>query len=382
MHYGSKLNNPPASINEIQPKRPRKMSSDRNEIEIFGMTSTLHQNTLFVPIADVDDLEWFQTNYEPTDNDVFIVTYPKCGTTWLSKMCYEIMRCYHEQQSANNNTSHSYYARDNTNHSDVLYNQPIFHLRSISRDTFEQYLHLTRNTLRFWKIHSPKHLFPKQQNSNFKIIVISRNPKDACVSFYYHQKNITKNLSQTVYNGDFDLFFILWCTGLVRNDNYFTWHKEWYQSYVDKEDILHGKIHWMFYEDLNCKDAQQTRAQIIKLVRFLKINMDMMKGDVVHQIMKNTAFDKMKQEHDTQRHKLIKNHIRKGMNGDWKYHLNCNQSKIIDHLITLHFHNAPGFKYLQDLKNKESYLVHYAHLEDVVTGVKHKNMLKRLQPKK
>eukprot|EP01084_Bolivina_argentea_P237075 398532_1 len=113
---------------------------NETKINIFGIESTLHDNSLFVPVANVEDLEWFEANYEPQNNDVFIVTYPKCGTTWTSKICYHIMQCLHQQQIKKNNTAHSFYSEKNIKMSHPIFSKPIFHLRSKSREIFQKYL--------------------------------------------------------------------------------------------------------------------------------------------------------------------------------------------------------------------------------------------------
>lgn len=43
----------------------------------------------FPPTCPVQHIEE-ALDYKPKDEDVFIVTYPKCGTTWLQQICYLI----------------------------------------------------------------------------------------------------------------------------------------------------------------------------------------------------------------------------------------------------------------------------------------------------
>eukprot|EP01084_Bolivina_argentea_P204816 349828_1 len=234
---------------------------------IFGINSVLYKNSLFVPFFTVENISWFENNYTPDDNDVFIVTYPKCGTTWIAHICYEIMQCYNEQQQhSHNDYAHSFYSRrKNTKNKSSLYQVQYMNIRSQPKQTFNEYIKATENSLRFWKIHAPKRIFPinkpfeKWSHKKYKIIIISRNPKDACVSYYYHQKNIRYKQAKTAFNETFDLFFTLWIAGLVRNDNWFSWHKTWYDIYCNKSDPLSKKIHWMYYEDLNCDNVMKKK---------------------------------------------------------------------------------------------------------------------------
>ena len=347
----------------MQPLKRHFTTTLQQPVSIFGINSILYKNSLFVPFFTVKDIAWFENNYTPDDNDVFIVTYPKCGTTWVAHICYEIMRCYNEQQQSKyNNNLHSYYSRSNTKEKSPIYENQYIWSRSQSIENFNEYIAATKNTLRFWKIHAPKRIFPmnkpfeKWNHKKYKIIIVARNPKDACVSYYYHQKNIDYKEAETAFNADFSLFFTLWISGLVRNDNWFSWYKEWYDIYMDKDNQLSKKIHWMYYEDLNCDHVESKRNQVRNLMKFLDLeNMDRSDG-AIDGILNATNFKKMKKDFDSRKGFPIKNFIRKGIVGDWKNHFNLNESKIIDHLIMLNFHHQPSFKYYNDLMHKKQYL--------------------------
>ena len=332
-------------------------------VSVFGINSVLYNNSLFVPFFTVNDIKWFENNYIPQENDVFIVTYPKCGTTWIAHICNEIMKCYNEQQqSKHNNNKHSFYSRKNKREKSAIYEPQYLWVRSQSKQQFNEYINATKDTLRFWKIHTPKRIFPmnkplqKWNHINYKIIIIARNPKDACVSYYYHQKNINYKESKTVFNAEFDLFSMLWMTGLVRNDNWFSWYKEWYHVYNNKDNELSKKIHWMYYEDLNCNDLMQKRNEIRNLIKFLKLNMNINDNKLIDGILNKTNFKTMKGDYDSRKGYPIKDFVRKGIVGDWKNHFNPKQSKVIDYLIMLHFHDQPSFKYYHDVMHKKEYI--------------------------
>ena len=347
-------------------------NQDVSKMVIFGEKLTLFKNSMWRSGFNPDDLEYLTSNYVPYDNDVFIVTYPSCGTTWVGDICNEITNQFDKKERNLNDSSPS---------------AEYLMLFSQSRDKFKQYIDNTRNTLRFWKLHSPYHLLPinykngcRQNDNNLKanmnknsknsqkkvkIIIVSRNPKDACISFYFHKKN------QQIdgYNGDWNTFFSMWIGNLAMTDNYFNFYKEWYNVYANKnknnnENENSNKykyldIHWIYYENMK----QDTQNEVIRLANFLGfdqnnyVNNDDQFYKKIATIIDNTNVKKTRKKWE-RKMAHIKNFVRKGIIGDWKNHLTFEQSKMMDYLIQLNFYNEKSFKYYKDLQNKALYLAY------------------------
>ena len=334
---------------------------EQNTISIFNIASTLYENALFLPKLKAEDIEWFCHNYVPSSNDVYIATYPKCGTTWVGDMCHEINKHYFGESNA--------------------FPAQYKFIRSESHSKLVEFLDKTQHSFRFWKVHAPAHLFPIKNNPfanncntsdstrhKFKIIIVARNPKDACVSYYFHQKNINPNIIKTAYQGDFELFFNLYNSGLIRNTTYFDWYYNWYKIYLSKvnnskvttNDV---KIHWIYYEDLNSNDVNVQKQEISKLIDFLILDLNdenkvkSNKMDLINHILKNTDFKVRQKDWNNRPNMVIKNFLRKGIVGDWKNHFNQTQSQIMDYLIKLKFYTMPQFKYYQAIENKQSFII-------------------------
>lgn len=73
------------------------------------------------------------------------------------------------------------------------------------------------------KIHLPFRLTPWSDKA--KYIYVTRNPKDTCVSYYHHMKNIPGH----GFNGTFDQFFELFLSGKIDYGDYFDHVMEWYE---------------------------------------------------------------------------------------------------------------------------------------------------------
>ena len=171
------------------------------------------------------------------------------------------------------------------------------------------------------------------------MIIVSRNPKDAAVSFYNHVRNHTKYR----YRYDFDTFFSIFVSGLcVNGSSYFDFYREYWQFYKErKTDVL-----WLNYEDFVISSASK-KKQIQKIIDFIGVSdaIDWNEEDL-DMILMNSSVDQMKKQYDGF---FIENLVRSGTRGDWKNYLSEAQSEIIDNLLTQHFHTAPDFKYYQEL---------------------------------
>ena len=335
-------------------------NEDVSKMVVFGEKFTLFKNSLWRSGFSSNDLEYLTSNYVPYSNDVFIVSYPKCGTTWVGDICNEITNQFDKKGTNDASPSAEY-----------------FMLFSESREKFKQYIEDTRNTLRFWKLHAPYHLLPinykngcqlendnctnmnknsKNSTKKVKIIIVSRNPKDACISFYFHKKNVQRGS----YNGDWNTFFSLWIANLAMTDNYFDFHKEWYTIYTNKSENKCLDIHWMYYENMK----QDPQNEVLRLAKFLGYNQNNSSNiefdNKIASIVNNTNITKMRKKWDGKMSHFVKNFVRKGIIGDWKNHFTFEQSKMMDYLIQLNFYNKKSFKYYKDLQNQESYFVYVA----------------------
>ncbi|KAH6919829.1 hypothetical protein HPB50_029182 [Hyalomma asiaticum] len=103
--------------------------------------------------------------YIPQAGDIFIASYPKCGTTWMQHIVYNIMVDAEEPREP----------------LDMFVRLPFLEMRGADCATFAPKPAALKTHLCFHKI---------QYSPEAKYIYITRNPYDCCVSFYYHTKNM------------------------------------------------------------------------------------------------------------------------------------------------------------------------------------------------
>uniref|UniRef100_A0A182TLY9 Sulfotransferase domain-containing protein n=1 Tax=Anopheles melas TaxID=34690 RepID=A0A182TLY9_9DIPT len=117
------------------------------------------------------------------DDDVWIVTYPKCGTTWTQEMVWLIAHDldYQTARNVNLNTRSHFLEYDLERSSKAPNKIPV--------DTVAVAASMKRP--RHIKSHLPMALLPRQLwTVKPRIVYVARNPKDVAVSYLHHYRMI------------------------------------------------------------------------------------------------------------------------------------------------------------------------------------------------
>ncbi|KAH8028635.1 hypothetical protein HPB51_017853 [Rhipicephalus microplus] len=148
--------------------------------------------------------------YKPRPGDLFLVSYPKAGSTWTQHIMYNILMN----------------AENATNPFDLLMRFPCLDLQGAEAAMYAPQPSAFKSHLPFNKIpYSPE----------AKYVYIARNPYDTCVSFYYHTKHIPAYRFQ---DGTFDEFFELFMQGRVEFGDYFQNVISWYEHRNDSNVLF------------------------------------------------------------------------------------------------------------------------------------------------
>ncbi|KAH7972075.1 hypothetical protein HPB52_006321 [Rhipicephalus sanguineus] len=142
-----------------------------------------------VSTAFVDEFVREALRYKPHPDDILIVSDPKCGTTWMQHIMYNILNS-----------------------------------RPPPRGLFEQ-----STAMPFLELQGAEHIY------------INRSPYDYCLSYYYHTKGLPEYRFQ---DGTFDEIFDMFLEGLVDFADYFEQGLSWYARRFD-DNVL-----FVAYEDL------------------------------------------------------------------------------------------------------------------------------------
>ncbi|XP_026674211.1 sulfotransferase 1 family member D1-like [Ceratina calcarata] len=219
-------------------------------------------------------------NFEVKDDDVWVCSFPKSGTTWTQEMIWCIGNNVDLEEAKKTLLIDRFPFLELTVLFDYENVTKLHPDRKLTLRTSNSVAY-TRNmpSPRFIKCHLPFHLLPRQIRTGEKkpkIVYVTRNPKDTCVSYYYHSRLMED------YRGNFDEFCRL-----------FLGHKLNYTPYWDhvvgfwtRRNAM-SNILCIKYEDMKADLA----AVIRKAAAFLNKPVP---EDKMEMLVKHLSFDSMK----------------------------------------------------------------------------------------
>lgn len=268
--------------------------------------------------------------YKPRPGDVFIVSYPKCGTTWVQHIVYNIYMDAIIPEDPQ----------------DRFFRMPFLELQGGEAAIHGRKPGALKTHLSFSK---------NPYSADAKYIYVTRNPYDCCVSYYYHTKHIPAYEYQ---DGTFDEFFDSFVNGKTEYGDYFDHLLSWY-AHRDDPNVL-----FLTYEDLK-KDTKEWVLKIADVLgetygtklredpSFLDKVLDMCSLDRMKEVVntrmstprdKITSLTKIEDLHPSllkglqAASELLKkpmtgDFIRKGIVGDWRNHFSEEQIKAMKRRI-------------------------------------------------
>jgi hypothetical protein len=239
----------------------------------------------------------FVINYKPENTDKFLVTYPKCGTTWTQQII-----CLVHNNGIPNDCDKE------------------FVWNSFIDFKGEECIKTSLNP-RVFKIHMPFNSIPYNKKAQY--LCVLRNPKDVCVSYYYH----TRHWPHHEFNGDFHEYFKYWIKGDVPNDDYFQHVLSFWSHRFD------DNFTFLVYEHMknNPKEVVLKIAEFLieEFVLKLKENYDF----VLNKVIENSTIHSMKSNLDSVFGYSLDFLMRKGLVGDWRNYFNKEESYLVDEKV-------------------------------------------------
>jgi hypothetical protein len=287
-----------------------------------GYFHVMVQGVVYPGFARESTIQDMQEKFELQEDDIVIATYPKCGTTWMQQIVLTLL--FEGDKSKVVEPMHQSPWMEAVVCMKAIGMPSDVHGELRSREELSAWDGSTRfgkgPGRRVFKTHAPVHLAPwvggtsSLSKSKAKVIVVARNPKDACVSLFHH----SRDMPPCAYKGDFEHFVTsLFLQGKVQSGCFWEWHAAWWNISQSNPNIL-----WITYEEMKADTIQCIR----RIGSFLGTSVS---DDVVKQVAGASSFDAMKASFEDANKKrkeegkqVKENHIRQGAKGTWSKMLN------------------------------------------------------------
>jgi len=239
--------------------------------------------------------------YRAQPGDVFVATYPKCGTTWMQNIVWLLANEGHPLAG------------------DQRLTEVFPHLEEVGREAVADL-----PEPRLIKTHLPFAMTP--QSSSARYVVVARNPFDCAVSFYHHTRGFLRHYDFA--DGTFDNYFECFLRGQVDFGSYFEHLTSW-GARVDDDNVS-----FVTYETMKADPKQS----IMDVGRFLGGGFAEAVSDreILERVVEHSSFKSMsndQQRWSSERAAGAAAFIRKGKVGDWEDWFSPDQARrLVDEL--------------------------------------------------
>ncbi|XP_072179329.1 sulfotransferase 1A1-like [Diadema setosum] len=268
--------------------------------------------------------------FKTRPDDVFIVTYPKTGTTWAQLVAYlvkvdgdeKMLEGRHIMEEVKFLETPDLESEEELPSAEEEMNEATAGSRAFrllqqlqnARTTCDVADAMPRDSSRILKTHVMPVWLPEnlRDDPKVKVIYMARNPKDTAVSFYHfcmYIRGLPKYES-------FDQFMEEFLAGRLPVGDYFD-HTLYWTKLRNHPNVL-----FLTYEDMK----QDPRKAVVQIAEFMGKSLP---DDVIDKIVKLSSFDAMKKSASTDMSQAAafkqevddsgnKSFFRKGIVGDWK----------------------------------------------------------------
>jgi hypothetical protein len=242
-------------------------------------------------------IEGFESGqrYRAAPGDIFVATYPKCGTTWMQYIVYLLLHGAEPLRSGER--------------LDAVFP----HLEEVGADVVR-----ALPEPRLIKTHLSFERTPRHPKARY--IFVARNPFDCAVSFYHHTRGFVRHYDFA--DGTFDEFFECFIRGEVDFGDYFDHLVSWL-AHVDDANVV-----FLTYEQM----LADPHAAVAAVGSFLGGEAARVAAEpaLVARIVAASSFDSMSRDQrrwSSERPANMPEFVRKGVAGDWTRQFSPEQAR-------------------------------------------------------
>ncbi|HEX5419274.1 MAG TPA: sulfotransferase domain-containing protein [Gammaproteobacteria bacterium] len=235
------------------------------------------------------------STYEPEAGDLFVSTYPKCGTTWMQYIVYLILHRGADLPEG------------------LTLGEVFPHLEEVGAEAAR-----LLPAPRLLKTHLPLPMAPFVPAARY--VYVARNPFDCAVSFYHHTRGFVQHYDFA--DGSFDDFFECFLAGEVDFGDYFENLLPWHERRGEPNVLF------LTYEGMR----QNAEAAVRRVAAFLGLEHAAAVEDaaVLARILEHSSFASMRRRQlrwSSARPPGMPEFVRKGVVGDWRSHFSAEQAR-------------------------------------------------------
>ncbi|KAL2543285.1 Cytosolic sulfotransferase 15 [Abeliophyllum distichum] len=267
------------------------------------------------PVRHLQGIITCQRHFDAQDSDVFLITTPKSGTTWLKAILFTLMNRMQYP------IAQDHLVLNKNPHDLVPFLEHILYADNQIPDL------TSMNSPRLFATHIPFFSLPKSvQDSGCKVVYLCRNPKDTFVSMWQFTNKLrpqgmgTNSLGET-----FDKF----CRGVSIAGPFWDHVLDYWKESKEKPP----KVLFLKYEDMK----ERPNANLRRIAEFLgrPFSTEEEESGIVEGILKLCSFDTLSNLKINRTGKLSsgeenKAFFRQGKVGDWKNHLPIEMAQKLD----------------------------------------------------
>jgi len=269
----------------------------------------------FVSVKGGQDVIKRIYNMKVTDKDIWVVTYPRSGTTWTQEMVWNILNDLDFERAKKTDIDKKFFFLD------------MDCLKSGSHGDAPGFVDMAEAVVgqqRLIKSHLPIGLLPPDLLKKCKVVYVARNPKDVVVSYYHHHK-LTKSVDQDLQFSDFVKFFM---KELLVQDPYMAHVKE-ALSLKDNPNIK-----FLWYEDMK-RDLPEAIRDVASFLN-KELNDSQVAALAEYLDVKNMKKNPAVNHQDRHQRGVFaegESFIRQGVAGGWKKYFDVELEKEFDEWI-------------------------------------------------
>jgi len=255
----------------------------------------------FPPFLTQREIDLVRDKFVVRPDDVFVVTYPRSGTTWTEQIVHLLDRAGEQGDEL---------LGDAVPWLETLPNRP---------QGYDGFLE-GRIGRRLFTSHLPRSLMPGAGEENGRYLYVARNPKDVAVSCFHHDR------SKNDYRGTWDEWFERFARGEVLFGSFFDHVLPWWEESGRTSNVL-----FLRYEDMK-RDLSEIVARIAE---FIGVTAD---PALIETVVEKSTLASMAANPKTDFHWVpqkegVPKHLRKGVVGDWRGTFSAEQSRRLDALV-------------------------------------------------